>query len=85
MQGSISAEHQFLCPAVISASCTACAMISEVESFTVDSMIKGYQIYKNVWSSTAEMKEMEKCLSCRHPATAKLTEKYTHQSTCKET
>ena len=65
-------------------------MMSEVESFTIDSMIKGYHIYKNVWSSfkcctTAEMKEMEKGLSGRHPVTAKLAEIYTHQSTCKET
>ena len=29
----------------------ACTMMSAVESFTVDSMTRGYQVYKDVWSS----------------------------------
>ena len=51
-------------------------MVSEVESFIIDSKIKGYHIYKNVWSSfkccsIAMMKEVEKGLSGRQPAAAK--------------
>ena len=61
--GSISAKHQFFYPAVISANpfnyqirWSRCvlhwrAMASEVESFTIDSMIRGCHVYKDVWSS----------------------------------
>ena len=29
----------------------ASKLMSEVESFTIDSMIRGYHVYKDVWSS----------------------------------
>ena len=42
-------------------------MASEVESFIVDSLIKGYHIYKDIWScfkrcTIAVMKEVKKDL-----------------------
>ena len=49
-------------------------MASEVVSFTLDSMIKRYHIYKDVsfkWYTIAVMKEG---LSDRHPAASKLAE-----------
>ena len=51
-------------------------MASEVESCAINSVIKGYYIYKVIWLSfkcytIAEMKEVEKGLSGRHPAVAK--------------
>ena len=54
-------------------------MAFEVESFTMDSMIKGYHIYKDVWlifeyCTIAVMKEVEKGLLGRHPAAAKPAE-----------
>ena len=69
-------------------------MAPEVEFFTIDSMIKGYHVYKDVWPSfkcctVAMMKEVEKGLLSRlHAAAkpaAKPAEMYTLQSTCKET
>ena len=36
--------------------CTACVMAYKVESFTIDSMIREYHFYKDVWLSfTAEV------------------------------
>ena len=57
-------------------------MASEVESFTIDSIIKGYQVYKYAWSSfkcctIAAMKELENGLLGKHPAAVKPTEIYT--------
>ena len=55
-------------------------MTSEVKSFTIDSVIKRYHIYKDVWfkcCTTVAMKEMKKGLSGWHPAAAKLIEMYT--------
>ena len=63
---------------------------AEVESFTRESRIQGYYVYKDVWSSfkcgtNAVMKEVEKCLLSRHPTAAKPAEMCLLQSTCKET
>ena len=63
-------------------------MVSEVVSFTLDSMIKGYHIYKDVsfkCYTIAVMKEVEKGPSDRHTAASKLVEMYILWSTCKET
>ena len=56
-------------------------MVSEVVSFTIDSMIKGYHVYKYVWQlqsfkccTTAVMKKAEKGLFDRHPAATELEE-----------
>ena len=69
-----------------------CALASKVEFFTTDTMIKGYHVYKNVWSifkccTVTMIKEVEKGLSGRHLwlATTKAAEMSTFQSTCKET
>ena len=61
----------------------ACAIMAfEVESFTIDSMIKGGHVYKNFWLSSkccaiAAMKQVVKDLLGRHPAVAKPAEMYT--------
>ena len=59
-------------------------MESEVESFTVDFMIKGYLIYKDgcckhgfMCCTVAMMKEVNRGLSGRHPAAESLR-KCTH-------
>ena len=51
-------------------------MASEVEYLTIDCMIKGHHVYKDVWLSlkcctVAMIKEVDKGLSGRHPATEK--------------
>ena len=54
-------------------------MTSEVESFTIDFMIKGYLVYKDVWPTfkcctIAVKKEVEKGLLGRHLAAAQPAE-----------
>ena len=51
--------------------------MSEVELYTTDPMIKGHNVYKNVWSTSkccttiTMMKEVQKGLLGRHPAIEK--------------
>ena len=58
-------------------------MASEVEFFTVDSMIKDYYVYKMFCQvlvkccTIAKMKEVKKDLSGRHPVVAKPPQMYT--------
>ena len=65
-------------------------MPSEAESFIIVSMINGYRVYKDAWSSfkrctITDMKEVENDLqSGRHPASAKPAEIYTLRNTCKD-
>ena len=58
VQGQISAKHQLLCPAVISISakqsyaksCDCIKIVtSGVELCTIDSVIRGYYVYKDTW------------------------------------
>ena len=67
--------------------CKPCVKL-DVESFTVESRIKGHNVHKDVWSSfkcgtIAVMKEVEKW--CRHLTAAKSAEMCILQSTCKWT
>ena len=66
--------------------CSACVMVATtLESFTIDSVIKGHHIYKDVWLSfkCCTIADVEKGLSDRHPAAVKSAELYTLQCTCK--
>ena len=55
------------------------AMVPEVESFTIDSVIKGYHVFKDAWLSikccnivNCKIKEVQKDLSGRYPAAVNL-------------
>ena len=61
-------------------------MVYKVESFTIDSTIKGNHVYKDFcWVLNTVLKEVENGLMGKSPTAAKPKEIYSLQSTCKET